>query len=462
MSLLNVIILAAGKGTRMKSDLPKVVHKTINGPMIHLVISAAEFINPKKIVIVTGFKKEIVEESVNQFKTNCKIEFAHQSEQLGTGHAVKCALESCADLKISKNLTLILYGDTPLLSKKLISEFLEEHKISKADLSLISVETKLDSSYGRIIRDPNGSVSKIVEFKDCTPEQKKIREVNSGIYLADSEFLADCIKELTNNNAQKEYYLTDIVEVAVSLKKSVKAFFTSDESLVQGVNDLKDLDLVNKILVKNKIDELLLSGVTFLDSSSVYIEPSVRIGQNCIIGPNVQLFGETTIANKTTIEGTCYIKDSTIGENCSLKLGLRIESAIIKNNVSIGPFAHIRANTELNEDVKIGNFVETKNSILHKGVKANHLSYLGDAEIGEDSNIGAGTITCNYDGYKKSKTTLGKNVFIGSNTSLVAPLTINDNVVIGAGSVITKDIEAGSLALTRAPLVKKNGWVKIK
>ena len=465
MKDLNVIILAAGKGTRMNSQLPKVAHQTLAGPMIASVLQAACGLNPKTVAVVTGFKREIVEEVASGSKPagfEGNLLFAIQDQQLGTGHAVKCALDqlkSHFDIN-NASTTLILYGDTPLLSTNLLKSFLDFHIQNKNDLSIITANATPNSAYGRIIRNNDGLVSKIIERKDCSPQQALITEVNSGIYLVDTKLLIDSISEIKSTNAQKEYYLTDIVEIAVSSKKTVKAFLSNNSDVLQGVNSVSDLSLVNRVIMNKKCEELLNSGVQILDPNSVYIEPSVKIGQGSIIGPNTQIKGTTVIGERVTIEGSALIIDSQIGNDCSLKFGLRIEKTSIKNHVSVGPFAHLRPDTILEDDVKIGNFVETKKAHLQKGAKANHLTYLGDASIGQNSNIGAGTITCNYDGVKKSKTTIGQNVFIGSNSSLVAPVTIEDGATVGAGSVITKTIQENSLGFTRAPLTIKKDYRK--
>jgi bifunctional UDP-N-acetylglucosamine pyrophosphorylase/glucosamine-1-phosphate N-acetyltransferase len=462
---LNVIILAAGKGTRMNSQLPKVAHQTLAGPMISTVLNAACGLKPKTVAVVTGFKREVVEQVAASSKPSDfsgQLLFAVQDQQLGTGHAVKVALDQLKEnfVKDSGSITLILYGDTPLLSTDLLKSFLDFHSTNKNDLSIITANATPNSAYGRIIRSQDGSVSKIIERKDCSEAQALITEVNSGIYLVDTNLLIESISKIKSTNAQKEYYLTDIVEIAVSSKKIVKAFLSENSDVLQGVNSVSDLSLVNRVIMNKKCEELLISGVQILDPNSVYIEPSVQIGQGSIIGPNTQIKGSTVIGQRVTIEGSAFIVDSQIGDDCSLKFGLRIEKTTIKNHVSVGPFAHLRPDTILEDDVKIGNFVETKKAHVQKGAKANHLTYLGDASIGQNSNIGAGTITCNYDGVKKSKTTIGKDVFIGSNSSLVAPVIIEDGATVGAGSVITKTIQENSLAFTRAPLTIKKDYRK--
>ena len=470
---LSIIILAAGKGTRMQSDLPKVVHRTIDGPMISVITRTALQLAPKAIYIVTGHKKEVVEAVIDaDFKDQKNIFLVEQTQQLGTGHAVKAVIDSTAFSSDSSNQTLILYGDTPLVSTTLLKRFCEAQEKSNAALSLISVNATTETAYGRIIRAPKtnsaelGELLKITEAKDCTPEEFAIREVNSGIYLVRTQILKTAVTKIKNENRQSEFYLTDLVEIIRSSKKgtdnTVTAWLADSLDQIQGVNDLADLLVVNKIMKQQKIAELLKSGVTFLDDTSVVVSPSVSVGKGSHIGPNVQILGNSIIGENVTIEGTAVIIDSSIGNNCALKLGVRIEKSTLHDHVSVGPFAHLRPDTELKAEVKIGNFVEVKKSTLESGVKVNHLSYIGDATIGSNSNIGAGTITCNYDGFNKSKTTIGENVFIGSNSSLVAPVTINANATVGAGSVITKDVVSGALALTRADQREIPGWSEKK
>jgi bifunctional UDP-N-acetylglucosamine pyrophosphorylase/glucosamine-1-phosphate N-acetyltransferase len=460
-SNLSVIILAAGKGSRMKTDLPKVLCRTVAGPMIDVVISHALKLSPNHLFIVTGYERELVENHVQKSFGNCKtpIHFVHQSEQLGTGHAVRVVADDVAfsSLPTSENL-LILYGDTPLLEASLLSSFLSTHNEKRADLSLITVHEERQNTFGRIIRSKDSLVQKITEVKDCTPEELTITEVNSGIYLISQQLLQEMIYKIEPLNAQKEFYLTDLVELSANAKRNIAAYMAPSADHVMGVNNLIDLHLVNSIIMNEYIKKLITDGVSFVDPTSVFIEPSVTIGSGSVIGPNVQLSGSTRIGSQVTIEGTALIIDSSIADSCTIKLGSRIEGSMLEERVSVGPFANIRPDTVLKHDVKIGNFVETKKSVLEAGVKVNHLSYIGDATVGTETNIGAGTITCNYDGFKKSKTTIGERVFIGSNSSLVAPVTIAADTTIGAGSVITKDVAAGALAVTRAEQKEIPGW----
>lgn len=457
MQSLGIIILAAGLGKRMRSDIPKVLHKTCDMELIHHVLHTTQKLSPLETILVVGHKKELVKDSV--LKVFPSVNFAVQETQLGTGHAVQCALSS---VQSSKNI-LILYGDTPLTTEKTLKEFLAFHEKSNSDVSLITVVSEGENAFGRIIRDPNtNNIVKIQEAKDCSPAELTIKEVNSGIYVVSLDFLIDSLSKLKNSNAQKEYYLTDIVEIAVSLEKKVGAFTIRSFEEVQGVNTLLDLAMVNKAIQTKRIEEFITNGVSFRSPESVFIEKDVQIASGVSIGPSVELLGATVIEEGVVIEGSAYIKDSLIGKNVHLKLGVRIEGTKIEEGVSVGPFAHLRPETVLEKDVRIGNFVETKKAHLKQGAKANHLTYLGDCSVGTNANVGAGTITCNYDGYVKSKTTIGDNVFIGSNTALVAPVEIKAGATVGAGSVITKTVEADALAFTRSPLTIKQGWAKSK
>lgn len=459
---LAVIILAAGLGKRMRSELPKVAISTRQMPLIHHVLEAVSGLRPKKVVVVTGYKREHVEKIVREHEmaSAAAIEFAYQEKQIGTGNAVKCALSNLQDFTGS---VLILYGDIPLISTDTLKQFYSLHKEKSATLSLISFKVSGENAYGRVVRSgESGYVERIVEARDCTPQQLRIEEVNSGIYLVDSAFLAPAVNDLKNENAQHEYYLTDILERAAKEGQAVNAMLLTDGGEVQGVNTLYDLSLINRALAMEEKRQLIEKGVIFELPDTCLVDKSAEIATGVRIGPNVQILGKTKIGAGTVIEGTAYIRDSIIEEDATIKLGVRMEGAHLGKGASVGPFANLRPNSVLEEKARIGNFVEMKNARLGSGAKANHLTYLGDAEIGRDSNIGAGTITCNYDGYQKFQTKIGSEVFIGSNTALVAPVTIEDGASIGAGSVITKNVEKDSLAFTRPPQVSKSGWARRK
>jgi bifunctional UDP-N-acetylglucosamine pyrophosphorylase/glucosamine-1-phosphate N-acetyltransferase len=385
------------------------------------------------------------------------IRFAVQERQLGTGDAVKAALPELADFR---GTVVLLYGDVPLIRTATLQQLLEQHAAEKATVTMVSVVLDDPTNYGRVIRDTSCRfVERIVEQKDCTPEQARVKEINTGIYAVDSAFLAPAIEGLTNDNAQGEYYLTDIVGKASSEGQTVAVIVGKDPSEVQGVNTLIELQQINRDLLARKVAELVESGVSVDDPASCFVDSGVQVAKGARLGANVHLKGSTVIESGVVLEGSAYLIDTVVRSNAVIKFSVRAESAIIGEGCKVGPFAHLRPETVLEEGVKIGNFVETKKAHLHRKVSAGHLSYLGDCEIGAATNIGAGTITCNYDGLHKHRTIIGERVNVGSNTSLVAPVTLEADVVTGAGSVIGKaTIKAGSLALTRAPLVTKENY----
>ena len=460
MDKLAVVVLAAGLGKRMGKDLPKVILKTRERPLIQHVLTTANSLNPERIVVVVGHKRELVEETVSSGASEGlypkeKIRYALQSSQKGTGDAVKAALP---ELEGFVGTVVILYGDVPITRVETLRSLIERHHADKATLSLVVLHSDQFTAYGRILRDDSGHVSRIVELKDCSPLQVGIRELNPGIYAVDSSFLAPAVSELKNENAQKEYYLTDIVQRAAEEGQSISSIITADAGEVQGVNTPVDLEVVNRILRERQVLNLVNNGVIIEDSASLYLDPEVKIASGCVVGPQVQIRGKSSLKTGVKIEGCALIIDSEIEEEATIKFSCRIESSKIGKETQIGPFAHLRAGTILGEDVKVGNFVETKQAVLHNGAKASHLSYLGDCEVGKESNIGAGVITCNYDGVNKHRTKIGENTFIGSDTCLVAPVSVGDGALIGAGSVITKDVPKDALGLSRAPQTIREEW----
>lgn len=463
MQPLAIIVLAAGLGKRMGQDLPKVTSRTHEKTLIEHVIKTASTLNPEKVVIVTGYKREVVEGTLTESRDFSYLKdrttFCFQEEQRGTGHAVQCALPA---LDGFNGAVIILYGDVPLLKEETLKDLATRHHQQKATLSLISLKGDYNNKYGRIIRGADLHVKKIVEFKDCSPEELLIDETNSGIYVVDSAFLRPAVKSLNNENAQNEYYLTDIVEKSVNEGQTIHVVPCFDAMEVQGVNTREDLALINRELGRRRISDFMQQGVVFTDSASVFIGPEVTIAAGAEIGPQVQLLGSTAIGKNVKIEGCAYLLDSKVAAHVTVKFGVRAEGAVIGEEAMVGPFAHLRPGAELHAEVKVGNFVEIKKALLKKGAKASHLTYLGDCEVGEDANIGAGTITCNYDGYRKFKTEIGAGAFIGSNTSLVAPVKIGAGAIVGAGSAITKDVTADDLALTRAEQRVVKGWAKKK
>ncbi len=459
MENIAIIVLAAGKGTRMKQDLPKVLSHTYQTTLIDHVLSALSPLKAEKCLVVTGFKKELVESAVtenrNKYSFSC-LEFAEQKEQLGTGHAVKMALPQLADFK---GQVLIAYGDMPLITTETFQQFISFHLENRNTLSLLSLNNN-HNNYGRIIRDEVGKPLKIVEYKDCTALQRATKETNTGVYLVDSAFLTPALAELDNNNTQKEYYLTDIFERATKEGQNVDCLMIDNALECQGVNDLFDLKQINHVLRQRKIKDLIISGVNFILPESSFIDSEVTIAVGAEVGPNCQIYGKTIIGTGTKIEGNSWIKNCQIGKNNLIKISCRLENAEIADECEIGPFANIRPESKIGSKAKVGNFVEIKKATLAQGAKASHLTYLGDCDVGENANIGAGTITCNYDGKNKFQTKIGAGAFIGSNSSLVAPVEIGTNALIGAGSVITKNIPDNALGLTRAELRIKENYQK--
>jgi bifunctional UDP-N-acetylglucosamine pyrophosphorylase/glucosamine-1-phosphate N-acetyltransferase len=448
----------------MGSGRPKACVETQDRlSLVEHVLTSASALRADPTIVVTGHQRELVEERVLHgaslgHYSKATIRFAHQPEQLGTGHAVKCALPLLSGFK---GTVVIVYGDVPLLMGQTFTALVDYHRRHRSILTLVTACSATPGSLGRVVRSPDGaSVARVVEVKDCAPEELLIDEINAGLYAVDSSFLAPAIESLKNQNAQKEYYLTDIVARANQDKHKVLPFLHSDFNELQGVNTLYELASVNRSLRERRIKELILSGVTIVDPASVIIDRDVSVSPTAVIGPNVQLLGKTSVAAEVVIEGSAYLRDCDVRRSAVVKFGVRAEGAVIGENSSVGPFANLRSGTALGRGVRVGNFVETKNATLGDDAKASHLAYLGDCSVGDQSNIGAGTITCNYDGFKKEHTEIGKRAFIGSNSTLIAPVTIADGAYVGAASVISEDVPADSLVLTRAPRVEKEGWAK--
>ncbi|MDK2946058.1 bifunctional UDP-N-acetylglucosamine diphosphorylase/glucosamine-1-phosphate N-acetyltransferase GlmU [Geotoga petraea] len=443
---MKILILAAGMGKRMKSKMPKVMHSILEKPMLNWVIDTSKKLT-SEIAVVLGHGIENVKTIVDE-----DIEIFEQKEMLGTGHAVM----SAEDFLVGEEL-LVLYGDVPLISEGTLKELISKHRNNKNSATILTVDLDDPTGYGRIVRDSDGNFKKIVEHKDCSDEELNIKEINSGIAVYNIDELKKALKKINNNNVQKEYYLPDTF---LHFKK-VQTHKIKDITEVTGVNNRIQLSQLERKARENKLKELMLNGVTIIDPESTYISPDVQIGIDTIIYPQTYIYGATQIGEDCIIGPMTRIKNSKIGNNSNI-IRSECEEAIVKDNVSVGPFARLRTGTILEDKVKIGNYVETKKANVHEGSKAQHLTYLGDAEIGEGVNIGAGTITCNYDGINKHKTKIENGTFIGSNSSLVAPVTIGENVTVAAGSVITKNIPKNSLAFGRAKQVIKEGKSKFK
>ena len=446
---LKTLILAAGKGTRMKSDLPKVIHKVNGIPMVKKILNELEKLGTEENILILGHKKEEILKELGEIK------YAVQEEQLGTGHAIMQAENL---LKDYEGDVMILCGDTPLLRHETLKAMYEAHKKSGVATTILTSVYENPFGYGRIVK--NGEkVTAIVEEKEADEETKKIKEVNAGVYCCNAKELFAALKKVTNNNEKGEYYLTDIVGIQVGEGKTVASFVLEDNREILGVNSKVELAEASKILRERKNTSLMEEGVILIDPASTYIEETVKIGKDTVIYPTVMLQGNTVIGENCEIIGCTRIIDSTLGNDIRIESSV-IEESIVDDKVTMGPFAHLRPKSHLKEKVHIGNFVEVKKSTLEYGVKAGHLTYLGNAIVGKDTNIGAGTITCNYDGVNKFDTVIGENVFIGSDTMLVAPVNIGDKAITGAGSVITKDVAPRALAVERNKQIIKFEWRK--
>ena len=447
---LNVIILAAGQGTRMRSKLPKVLHHVGGKSMLAHTITTSENLGADRIIVVYGHGGDVVRSAIQ----NDKVEWVEQAERLGTGHAVQQTIpffSADAEEKI-----LILYGDVPLVKESTLQALLEQQP--KDSMAILTTELNNPHGYGRIVRSAQGKVEKIVEEKDANDDIRKIAEINTGILAASSQSLIKWLSNLDNNNQQKEYYLTDCVGLAVADGKTVEAVICEDPTEVMGVNNRMHLAKMENVFQARQREILMLNGATLRDTSSVFVEGSVDIGNDIVIEPNVLLRGKVSIGDDVTIGMNCVITDSIIDSGTVIHPNSVIEDSKIGENCEIGPFARVRPKTELASEVKLGNFVEVKKSNIASGSKVNHLSYIGDASIGEKTNIGAGTICCNYDGANKHQTIIGNNVFIGSDTQLVAPVKIEDGATIGAGSTITRDVPAEKLTLSRSKQITIDNW----
>lgn len=444
------IILAAGQGTRMKSKLPKVLHKVAGKPMLGHVLDTLKTAGIKRQIVVLGHGAELIEEWLPQ-----GIAVVYQREQLGTGHAVLQAKEL---LKDTTGKVMIVCGDTPLLQASTLKGLLNKHINTNAQVTILTADIANPQGYGRIIRE-NNQVKAVVEEKDATNEEKVVTEINTGSYCFNSQFLQDYLGKLTNNNAQGEYYLTDLIKLAKDANLKVEAFLLEDIRESLGINNRIQLAEAEKILKARVLEKLMLAGVTIVDPQSTYIEDTVEIGPDTIIYPGTILEGRTLVGEDCLIGPGVRMVDSVIGNNCKVQNAVLLESTA-KNNCKIGPFAYLRPGAILEDNVKVGDFVEIKKSVIGKGSKVPHLSYVGDAFIGEKVNIGCGTITCNYDGKNKYTTNVEDGAFIGSNTNLIAPVTVGKNAFIGAGSTINQDVPENALAIAREKQKNIPDWVK--
>jgi bifunctional UDP-N-acetylglucosamine pyrophosphorylase / glucosamine-1-phosphate N-acetyltransferase len=445
---LSVVVLAAGKGTRMRSALPKVLHPIAHKPMVQHVIDTAQQLQPSAVHVIYGHGGEVLQQSLKGQAVN----FVEQAEQLGTGHAVQQVIPHLA----SNEKVLILYGDVPLTQLATLKKLLAAAE--STDLALLTVTLPDPTGYGRIVRDQHGAVNRIVEQKDAKPAELVISEVNTGMMVVHSASLKRWLAQLQNNNVQGEYYLTDIVAMAAAEGVKIATSQPADVSEVEGANNRMQLAALERAYQLRQAEQLMISGATLMDPARVDVRGQVSVGSDVVIDANVIFEGNVELADGVVIESNCVLRDCKIGASSRVKSHSVIEGAELAAGCSVGPFARLRPGSVLEQGAAIGNFVEVKNTRMGPGAKASHLSYLGDAVVGAEANIGAGTITCNYDGANKHLTQIGAGAFIGSNSSLVAPVIIGDNATIGAGSTITKTVAVGELAVARGKQISIPGW----
>ena len=449
---LHVVILAAGKGSRMRSNLPKVLHKVAGKSLLGHVIDSSLELNPSEIHVIVGHGKDQVITSFDDHSEKNRLHWVTQTEQLGTGHAVAQAIPNIPD---DANV-LMLTADVPLINASTLRGMVDA--MSNYPLALLTAFVDNPFGLGRILRDDTNAVVSIIEEKDASASIKTINEINSGIICAQKTHLSTWLDQIDNNNAQQEYYLTDVVGLAHKVGNPIATLQPSDNNEINGINSRSQLALVERLYQRQQAEFYMDSGVTLIDPARFDVRGDVSIGQDTVIDVNVVIEGPCVIGDNVNIAPNCVIKASNISDNSTILENTVIEEAVIGKNANIGPFARLRPGSNLADGVKIGNFVETKNAQLATGVKVNHLSYVGDSTVGANTNIGAGVITCNYDGANKHQTTIGSNVFVGSDCQLIAPVTIADNATIGAGSTISSNVGETELAITRAKQRQIKNW----
>lgn len=450
MSNRYAIILAAGQGTRMKSKLYKVLHPVCGKPMVQHVIDQVKSLNINEIVTIVGHGAEKVKEQLGE-----DSQYALQAEQLGTAHAV---LQSEGMLADKEGVTIVVCGDTPLIKAETMEALFKHHEETNAKATILTARAEDPTGYGRIVRNDNGFVEKIVEHKDATEQERSINEINTGTYCFDNKLLFETIHKVSNDNVQGEYYLPDVIEILKNQGEIVSAYVTDNFAETLGVNDRVALAEAERTM-KKRINEFhMRNGVSFIDPDNTYIGPDVVIGQDTVIYPGTTISGKTVVGSECLLGPNSEISDCEIGNNTVIRQSAAFNSKI-GSEVNIGPFAHIRPDSDIHDEVKIGNFVEIKKAVFGRGSKASHLSYIGDAEVGADVNIGCGSITVNYDGKNKFLTKIEDGVFIGCNSNLVAPVTIGKGAYVAAGSTITEDVPGEALALARARQVNKEDYV---
>ncbi|GAO99690.1 bifunctional UDP-N-acetylglucosamine diphosphorylase/glucosamine-1-phosphate N-acetyltransferase GlmU [Fructobacillus ficulneus] len=446
MQATNIVILAAGNGSRMKSDLPKVLHQVAGQAMVDWVIDAVQPLKPNKILTVTGVGAERVQDHLAG-----KTDFVIQEKQLGTGHAV---LQTKAALADSQGATLILSGDTPLFTTETLQALLNEHSRTKNAVTVLTAKADNPTGYGRIVRGDDGMVLKIVEEKDASVTERRIEEINTGVYIFDNQLLFQALSQVGNDNVQQEYYLPDTLDILRGMGKQIGAYQTLDFSESMGVNDRVALAQANQIM-RNRINQMhMKNGVELVAPDQTFIDAGVVIGKDTLIEGNVTLKGQTVIGRDNVLTAGTRIEDSTIGDG-NVITSSHLEEAVVKDRTTIGPYAHLRPAAEIMDEAHLGNFVEVKKATIGQGSKVGHLSYVGNAKLGADVNVGAGTIFVNYDGVNKFDTTVGDRVFIGSNTKIIAPVTLADESITAAGSTITDDVATHAMGIARTRQTNK-------
>ena len=447
----HVIILAAGLGTRMRSARPKVLHRLAGLPLIEHVVRAADSLQPMRIGLVVGHQRERVQAALSHRES---LAFARQDEQRGTGHAL---LQAEPLFEEFGGTLVVLSGDVPLIRPATLEQLVRTHERANAALTVLTATVSRPYGYGRIVR-ADGRLARIVEERDASASQRKLKEINSGIYALDLPPLFDAIREIPPTGASSEIYLPDLVRIYRRRKLPLETVEVADPDEVRGINSQTELAEVKRIVRQTRNEELMAAGVTIEDPATTYVDMDVTVGPDTVIHPGVFLQGRTRVGARCELHAGVRIVDSTLGDGVIVRNHCVIQGAALAHGAQVGPFAHLRPGAEIGETAKVGNFVEMKESSLGRGSKANHLAYLGDAAIGDGVNVGAGTITCNYDGKRKHATTIGDRVFIGSGTQLVAPVTLGDDAYVGAGSCVTDDVPAGALAVARSRQVIKDGW----
>jgi len=452
---LSALILAAGKGTRFKSDKIKILHSLMGKSMLQLVVDSIQGLGPDRIHIVVGYQKDLVQKSL----TGQNIDFVFQKKQLGTAHAVLAA-QSALKKEADKDL-LIMNGDLPLIRSETLKPLLRNHREKENSLTFLTTDLDDPTGFGRVMLSEDKTF-RIIEEKDATPAQRKEKEINVGIYLFRIKDLLKGLTQVSNKNKKGEYYLTDMIEILSRNGRKVGKYKTRNTEEIVGVNDRYELARAIDVLRLRKVKSLTEQGVTVYDPGSTWIDYDVKVGRDTVIYPSVILEGESVIGSHCTLYPYVHVIDTRIGKRVKLLSSSMIEQSVIQDDAQVGPFTHLRPSTIIRQGAKVGNFVEMKNTDFGRHSKAGHLSYLGDADIQEDVNIGAGTITCNYDGARKSRTKIESGAFIGSGTELIAPVKIGKRAYVGAGSTITKDVSPEALAVSRSRQEEKPGWVKRK